>query len=64
MLSYRHQGDYFEGDKVSSNMKAEILGCPTLDFCQRGHKVWLYSMGKKNDVTEEGMHEDATGDKL
>ena len=45
-------------------MKAEILGCPTLDFCQRGHKVWLYSMGKKNDVTEEGMHEDATGDKI
>ena len=37
---------------------------PTLVLCQRGHKVWLYSMGKKNDVTEEGMHEDATGDKI
>ena len=58
-------------------MKAEILGCPTLDFCQRGHKVWLYSMGRikswvkpwkliewDEDVTEKGMHEDATGDKI
>ena len=47
MLSYRHQGDYFEGDKVSFKCEdRNTRSSPTLVLCQRGHKVWLYSMGR------------------
>ena len=47
MLSYRHQGDYFEGDKVSFKYEGRNTRfSPTLVLCQRGHRVWLYSMDK------------------
>ena len=64
MLSYRHQGDYFEGDKVSFKYEGRNTRLSYLGFLSKRTQSLVVFHGQKNDVTEEGMHEDATGDKI
>ena len=64
MLSYRHRGDYFEGDKVSFKYEGRNTRLSYLGFLSKRTQSLVVFHGQKNDVTEEGMHEDATGDKI
>ena len=64
MLSYWHQGDYFEGDKVSFKYEGRNTRLSYLGSLSKRTQSLVVFHGQKNDVTEEGMHEDATGDKI
>ena len=64
MLSSRHQEDYFEGDKVSFKYEGRNTRLSYLGSLSKRTQSLVVFHGQKNDVTEEGMHEDATGDKI